>query len=100
MTLGDGRLRIQVNQAESIEIDLSSPPAKTNIINRLSPQIHQIRLEVVDGPILIDGYIVNRQSNLFLLVGSVTIVLVILVGVWFILQRRQAQGDVPLKHRG
>jgi hypothetical protein len=87
VTIGNGRLRAQVDQDEPVEINLSDEIAlsKTKIINTLFPYPHQIRLEIIEGPVLVDGYIVENRPNLLLKwVGSVVMVLVALGGVWVI----------------
>ncbi len=92
VTIGGGRLQIQVDRAESIELNLNGETslAKTNIAHALPQRPHQVRLEVIEGPVLIDGYIVESRPNLLLNhAGSAIMVLAALVGVWVLWQQRK-----------
>jgi hypothetical protein len=92
VTIGNGRLRVQVDQDEPVEINLSdeSTLSKTKIVNTLFRHPHQIRIEVIEGSVLIDGYIVEDRPNLFLnRAGSVVMILAVLGGVWIIWKWRQ-----------
>jgi hypothetical protein len=92
VTIGNGRLQVQVDQNEPIEINLSDEIAlsKTKIFNTLFSHLHQIRLEVIEGPVLIDSYVIEDRPNLFLnRAGSAVMVLAALGGVWVIWKWRQ-----------
>jgi hypothetical protein len=60
VTLGQGRLRVQVDDQNPIEINLDGLELiQTNLVNKWMKQSHQIKVEIVEGPLLIDGYIIN-----------------------------------------
>jgi hypothetical protein len=91
VTIGTGKLQVQIDHGEPVKIDLSdeSIPSTVNIVNTLSPGPHQIRLAVIAGPMSIDGYVVESRSGMFL-AGSVILILAILGGgAWFVLKRWQ-----------
>ncbi len=64
--LGQGQLRIQIDQAQPVEVTVnrSASPSRIEIGRSLSQAVHQVRLEVVDGSVLIDGYIVESRPKL------------------------------------
>ena len=82
---GAGRLRWQVDQNEPVELSLSptKPTPPIQVANRLPSGLHQVKVEVVDGPVLLDGYIVGARPNLLLnRAGSALMVLAAMGGVW------------------
>jgi hypothetical protein len=108
----EGRLRVTIDQAEPVEIDLSEaqivnsqsqgeatqsrrPPVGWSTINlarTLSQSPHQVKLEMLKGPVLLDGFIVESRPNLTLnRAGSAIMVLATLGGLWvWWKQRRRA----------
>jgi hypothetical protein len=90
---GAGRLRVQVDQAEPIELDLNNQSEIQNLASTLPQQLHQIKLEVMQGPVLLDGFIVKNQSNLTLnRAGSAAMVLATLGGLWLWWKQRRTKG--------
>ncbi len=82
---GPGRLQVQVDQAEPVEINLnaSAPPSTFTLAGTLPTGLHRVRLDVLEGPVLVDGYIIESRPNLFLnRAGSVLMVLAALGGIW------------------
>jgi hypothetical protein len=113
MLPSEGRLRIQIDQGEPVEIDLNSEltepeissPKSTiqnlksaegtqseivNLARALPQQLHRVRLEVIEGPVLLDGFIVESRPNLFLnRAGSAMMVLATVVSLWILWKWRQ-----------
>ncbi len=97
VTGGQGRLRVQIDQAEPVELDLNSNPVQVNsqtvtvkIAAGLPQRSHEVRLKVLAGPVLVDSYIVkSRPSLMFSRAGSAVMVLAALAGVWVILWTRR-----------
>jgi hypothetical protein len=113
----EGQLRVQIDQGTSIELDLNipesivdqskipkghdavNPPearkAKSKIVNlahTLPQELHQVRLEVVKEPVIIDGFIVENRPNLALnRAGSAIMVLATLVGLGLLWKQRRAR---------
>ncbi len=110
----EGRLRIQIDQAEPIEVDLNAEATQSEMVNNqlsivndqskiqnpkskivnlaraLPQQPHQVSLEVIEGPVLLDGFIVESRPNLILnRAGSAMMVLATVVGVWFLWKQRR-----------
>ncbi|HEX9921095.1 MAG TPA: hypothetical protein VGD99_00385, partial [Anaerolineae bacterium] len=93
VTLGDGRLRLRVDQGEILDIKLTSAMARSRIAGGLPQDSHQVTLEVSEGPVLIDGYIVESRSTVFLnRAGSAVMVLATLGGVWVWWKQRGGRG--------
>lgn len=89
---GEGQLQVQIDKAEPLKIDLNSDSAFSTLklVESLANGPHRLRLEVVDGVMLIDGYIVASRSNLLLnRAGSLLMVLATLGGVWAMWHYRQ-----------
>jgi hypothetical protein len=89
---GEGQLQVQVDEAKPLKIDLNSDSAFSTLkmAESLASGPHRVRLEVVAGSMLIDGYIVAGRSNLLLnRAGSLLMVLATLGGVWTMWQYRQ-----------
>ncbi len=102
-----GRLRVQIDQSDPLEIDLnttltgSSPlnqqtaavsgqGSAVNLARTLPQGTHQVNLEVVSGPVLLDGYIVENEPSLtFNRLGSAIMVLATLLGGWFLWRQRR-----------
>ncbi len=90
--MGNGRLRWQIDQNEPVETSLNQarPDPPLTLARGLSPEPHRIELEVVAGPVIIDGYIVEDNSNLFQRAGLTLAALVAVVAVW-VWRRRRAR---------
>ena len=89
----DGAIRLQivVDQNETVEIGLSEATARTSIeiAKALSPAAHQVQIEIVEGAVWFDSYLVkSRSSLLFNRLGSTLMVMATLIGLWVIWQRR------------
>jgi hypothetical protein len=103
VTPSPGRLRVQIDQSTPIELDLngSSPlnqpgtavsgqPSVVNLAHTLPQGTHQVNLEVVSGPVLLDGYLVENEPSLtFNRLGSAIMVLATLLGGWFLWRQRR-----------
>ncbi|MBN1991418.1 MAG: cellulase family glycosylhydrolase [Anaerolineae bacterium] len=89
VTIGRGLLQARVDSQPPVKINLNqkATPTKTNIVNALSRQPRQIRLEVIEGPVLIDGYIVNAYPDLALTGGGIAGVIILAVSIWVIGKR-------------
>ncbi len=89
----EGRLRVQIDQDIPIEIGLNIPVDQSKIVNlahTLPQGLHQVRLEVVEGPVVIDGFIVENRPNLtFNRAGSAIMVLATLAGIWLWWRQRK-----------
>ena len=88
---GQGRMQIVVDQDEPVEIELSEATARTSIevANALSPTVHQVQIEIVEGAVWLDSYVIKRRSSLlFNRLGSALMVIATLIGLWVIWQRR------------
>jgi hypothetical protein len=93
ITMGDGRLRLRVDQGETVEIKLTSATTRSRIASGLPQESHQVTLEVIEGPVLIDGYIVeSRPSVLLNRAGSAVMVLAALGGAWVWWKQRGGRG--------
>lgn len=63
---GGGRLRLQVGAAPPVEIDLAGRPAGLftfPVTGGLSAGRYQARLEVIEGPVQIDGFIIGSSPG-------------------------------------
>jgi hypothetical protein len=92
--VGNGRLRVQLDEAEAVELDLAqaSPETPVEIAGGLAVGPHQIELVVLEGPFLLDGFVVEGQPNLLLnRAGSVIMVLAAAGGVWLWWKQRKAR---------
>ena len=88
VAIGPGRLRAQVDQSAPVDINLGdSTPITTTLLNSLWLDRHQVKLEVVAGPVLLDGYIV-RQSFDGLTISMIAVFSLVVVG-WFTVKYRQ-----------
>ncbi len=100
-----GRLRVQIDQAAPFEINLGTKPTQPetansqftihnsqftiiNLAHALPQQPHQVSLEVVAGPVLLDGFIVESRPTLNW-AGSTIMVAATVVGVWFVWKQRR-----------
>ena len=100
-----GRLQVQIDRETPIQIDLSHASANSNptlsdnvanpqlsiidLAHTLPQQPHQVSLEVITGPILLDGFIVENRPNLTLnRIGSLVMALAALGGWWIFWKRR------------
>lgn len=84
---GAGRLTMQVDTAEPVDIDLSrelAGQARTILVAHTLPQRpHSVTLEVLAGPVIIDGFIVKSKPSLALnRAGSAVMLLAALGGLW------------------
>jgi hypothetical protein len=115
-----GRLRVQIDQSPDIEIDLAGeakivndqqsivnsqskiqsqrPPMgnrKSKIVNlahSLPQRLHLVRLEILKGPVLLDGFVVESQPDLALnRAGSAVMVLATLGGLWLWWKQRNTK---------
>jgi hypothetical protein len=94
VTVGsNGRIRVQVDETEPLEITLVGERSETNpLASGLSQSLHSVTVKVVEGTILIDGFIVRSRPSLVLnRAGSVIMVLATLGGVWFLRRQRREQ---------
>jgi hypothetical protein len=85
LAVGQGRLRVQLDQAEPMEIELKADPphSKYRIANSLPGGVHQFSLEVLDGPALIDGFLIEDRPGLLLnRTGSALMVVAAAIGLW------------------
>jgi hypothetical protein len=89
---GTGRLRFQLDGAEPVELQLAGQTPQTfSVANRLSQAPHSVRLEVVEGPVWLDGFIVEDKPDLLLSrAGSAMMVIAFILGVWVIWKQRRA----------
>jgi hypothetical protein len=92
----EGRLRVQIDGTDPIEIGLSetriikgqSPISNPhspiiNLAQTLNQSPHQVKLEVIKGPVLLDGFIVESRPSLNLnRAGSAIMILATLGGLW------------------
>ena len=87
ISIGQGRLRVSVDQAEPVDINLSADV--TPLATTLEPAPHLVQIEVLEGPVLLDGYRVeDRPSLLFNRLGSALMVFAVLAGLWLVWQRK------------
>jgi len=89
-----GSLRIQIDQADPIEITLDGESSQIiPVVNTLSQAVHSVSLEVIKEPVSIDGFIVESRPSLTLnRAGSAIMVLATLAGVWVLwMYRHEAQ---------
>jgi hypothetical protein len=90
-TIGTGgRLRLQIDQTEPVEIALGNETSSQliSLARGLSQSRHRVKLEVMRGPVLFDGFIVESRPSVTLSrAGSAIMVLAALVGAWVIWKR-------------
>jgi hypothetical protein len=88
--IGGGHLQFQVDQAEPGKIDLSNSASPiVPLADKLPQGRHSVKIEVITGPVTIDGFIVKDRPTLaFNQAGSAIMVLATLAGLWVIWQRR------------
>jgi len=89
-----GRIQLQVDQADPKEIDLSGDsPLMIPLADKLPQGRHLVKIEVITGPVIIDGFIVKDRPTLaFNQAGSAIMVLATLAGLWVIWKRRSEKG--------
>ncbi len=87
-----GRLRAQVDNMPPVEITPGDRSPHVSIAGGLSQTQHTVKLEVLEGPVIIDGYIIKSRPALTLnRIGSAIMVLATLAGLWAIWKfRREA----------
>jgi len=90
---GPGRLRIEIDQMAPVEIEPAGESLQTVVVaSNLSQAPHTAQIEVLDGPVVIDGFIVESSPSLALnWAGSVIMVLAALGGVWMLWQKRRGE---------
>jgi hypothetical protein len=82
---GSGRMRLQVNQQEPVEIRLSQETLRSpvKIASGLAKGPHQATLEVLEEPVIVDGFVIESSPNLILnRAGSALMVLAAIGGGW------------------
>jgi len=82
---GNGRLRAQVNQEEPVELGLNQETLESpvKIAGGLPKGPHQVTLEVLEEPVIVDGFVIESSPNLILnRAGSALMVLAAMGGVW------------------
>jgi len=91
---GNGRLRVEVDQMEPVEIAPTGQSLQTiAAAGNLSQSLHRVKIEVLEGPVVIDGVIVENNPSLILnRAGSVIMVLAALGGVWVLWQKQRREG--------
>ncbi len=91
VAVGSGRVRALLDDAEPIEIRLNGESLQTfSLAGRLPQRPHSITLEVIEGPVLIDGFIVQSRPGLTLSrAGSFIMVLAVVGGVWALWRYRR-----------
>ncbi len=100
VTIGSGRLRVQLDREPPTEITLTGSTRQNHTVaGGLAEQPHQVRLEVIHGPLLLDTYRVeSRPTGLFNRAGSALMVLAPLAAMVFIL--RNGIATLPLQRAG
>ena len=85
-------MRLQLDEAEPVELQLEGQTPQTlSVAKRLSQAPHSVRLEVVEGPVWLDGFIVEDEPDLlFSRAGSAMMVVAFILGVWVIWKQRRA----------
>ncbi len=89
VTLGQGRLKIQIDHQSPVEINLNKS-GPTNLINNLFQQSHTITLEVVEGEIGLDEIIVENRVPWW--IAGVLTGLILLAGAFRILWHKRRSG--------
>jgi hypothetical protein len=92
--VGSGRLQLQVDEAKPVELELvqANPETPVEIAAGLAPDPHQVELVVLEGPLLLDGFVVESRPSVPLnRAGSAILVLAAVGGLWlWWKQRRRA----------
>lgn len=90
LAFGPGRLRVSLDQAAPFEIEVTETAAFIPLANALSPAEHEVHLEVLEGPVLLDGYLVTESAGrLFNRAGSALMVIATLAGGWLWWRQRR-----------
>jgi hypothetical protein len=91
--IGDGRLRWQIDQNKPVEVALEQarPDSPLTVASRLPSGPHRVELEVVAGPIIIDGYIVEDDPYPLLRPAGVALAGVIVVTALWLWRSRRAK---------
>jgi hypothetical protein len=90
VTLGEGRLRVRLDQTEPLEIAVSGGPATLSLVDAQPPGQHQIQIEVLAGPVLFDTYRVEQNASRFLnRAGSTVMVIAVLILIWALFRRQE-----------
>jgi hypothetical protein len=85
-----GRIQVQIDQADPRDIDLKGDlPLTIPLADKLPPGQHLVKIEVITGPVAIDGFVVTDCPTLaFNQAGSAIMVLATLAGLWVIWKSR------------
>jgi hypothetical protein len=90
VAVGKGRLRVQIDQAEPVELEVGESTGRSKVATTLPQGPHSVYLEVVEGPVGLDGYVVEDRPSLLLnRAGSIIMVLATVAGVWVIWRYRR-----------
>jgi hypothetical protein len=86
-----GRIRVQIDRAAPVEIELRDASLRAvAVAGGLASGLHAIELEVLAGPVHIDGFFVeSRPTLVFNRAGSAIMVLATLAGLWAIWKYRR-----------
>ena len=89
MTIGRGQLKVQVDQNEPAEINLNNKtdPTSTRIVSSLFKRPHQIRIEIINGSVVIDGYSVQNSSGLFVISVTLMGLIIVVTSIWLTWRR-------------
>lgn len=91
LAMGPARVRVWVDDHAPHEISLTGAAGPAAIAGPLPNRVHRLTLEVVEGPLLLNGYLVeNRPTLLLNRAGSAVMVLAALAGLWAIYKFRRA----------
>ena len=84
-------MKLQIDEVEPVELQLEGQQSQTlTVANRLPQAPHSVRLEVVEKPVWLDGFIVEDGPNLlFSRAGSAIMVVAFVLGVWVIWKQRR-----------
>lgn len=83
-----GRARVQVDQAEPVEIEAQA--GVVSAAQGLGPEPHVVTLEVIEPPFILDSIVVGRTGFRFSRAGGVGLGLVILGGVWLLWRQKRS----------
>jgi hypothetical protein len=90
-----GRVRVLIDQNAPEELTFNSISA-VRVAGGLSQAPHQVKLEVIEAPLTLDGYIVENQPSLTLnRAGSFLMVLAVILGIWAVWQHKRSAASTP-----
>ena len=86
-----GRLRVQIDRSDPVEISLLDDSFRSlSLDNGLARGLHGVKLEVIEGPVSIESFIVESRPRLILnRAGSAIMVVATLAGLWAIWKYRR-----------